>query len=99
MKRRNRQANVRGSTLRCGRLRVLLDNSRCMAQHAVSRERVPAVTTAPATFVLSATAPLFEAKDVEGFPSRLAETAAAVLGTRQTFAILCDRLTGRPDLA
>src|SRR2546421_10882836 len=99
MKRRNGHANVRGSTLPYGRWRAVLDNSRCMAQHAVSRERVPSVTTASATFVLSATALLLEAKDVEGFTSRLAETAAAVVGTRQTFAILCDRLTGRPDLA
>ena len=74
-------------------------NSRCMAQHVVSRERVSAVTTAPTTFVLSAIALLLEAKDVEGFSTRLAELAAAALGTRQTFAILCDRLTGRPDLA
>jgi len=66
----------------------------------MSRARMAAATPAmPASSVLSAIAPLCEAKGVEELPSRLAETAAAVLGIKQTFAILCDRFTGRPVLS
>src|SRR5882672_1479389 len=70
-----------------------------MVQPVMSRVRAQAADLMPASSVLSAIAPLYEGKDVEGFPSRLAEAAAAVLRTRQTFAILCDRFTGRPELA
>src|SRR5690349_959487 len=80
-----------------GRFGVVLDNSRCMAQPVMSLEQAPAVSTA--NFVLSAVAPLCGAKDLEELPSRLAEAAAVVLGTRQTFAMLCDRVTRQPDLA
>src|SRR5579859_6962529 len=90
---------VCSSTLRCGRFDPVLDNSRCMAQPVMSRERVSAETTAPAGFVLSLMAPLCEIRNEMDFPACLAETAAVILGTRQTFAVLCDRLTGRPELA
>src|SRR5258708_1432951 len=100
MKRRNRADYVRRSTLLCGWFNSVLDNSRCMAQPVMSRARVPAATTAtPAGSVLSAIAPLSGAADLDEFPGRRAEAAAGGLGTRQAFAILCDRSTGRPQLA
>lgn len=70
-----------------------------MAQPVMSREKVSAETAASAGLVLWAIAPLCEVRDIKEFPARLAETAMAVLRTRQTFAVLCDRLTGRPELA
>jgi len=65
----------------------------------MSRERDPALTTMPASLVLSAIAPLCGAKDLEELPRRLADSAAAVLGASQTFAVLCDRFTGQPQLS
>ncbi len=64
-----------------------------MTRPVLSREK------APASLVLSAIAQLCEARNAEVFPGLLADAAAAVLGTRQTFAILCNRSTGLPELA
>src|SRR5258708_33912707 len=100
MKRRNRADYVRRSTLLCGWFNSVLDNSGGMGRPVMSGARVQAATTAtPAGSVLSAIARHWGGADLDEFPGRLAEAAAAVLGTRQAFAILCDRSTGRPQLA